>query len=418
MVFNNSTSFESEWIDTIRVLRQRNTGYKQLSWFLDLGQNRFRDESLQKEKPRVILLDHCFPEEIVRSMTSDYLYLLSGSFSAAGDGEPMTPRDTDSAIRAALGMLTNPEWKLADKAIVLLPLVNDSMRKLYDMLSDQMKIIPYEIPNDRSCALQRGRWQEEVLRVTFELEKHLRRRLSGRALKKQCAISEDAKQAWITLCENCIGAHPALSGSARLWLANSYHWCKDTAEWTEHMYRLAEEVQEHSTGNSPETPHSHVLLLGSPIYAPNYKIPLLIEEMGMEMYSMIHPDIAHILSARRCTGGRIDMIRKLADQYLDADMSPAFVCNKALEDALHAVLEKAPVEGVVMHILKGQIEYDFELNRLEPMIDGHQVPVFRLETEYNYQDVEQLRIRMEAFAEMLQHRKGIAQEAWNVKEAV
>ena len=34
------------------------------------------------------------------------------------------------------------------------------------------------------------------------------------------------------------------------------------------------------------------------------------------------------------------------------------------------------------------------------------VPVFRLETDYQQQDVEQLRIRMEAFAEMLRQRSG------------
>ena len=37
------------------------------------------------------------------------------------------------------------------------------------------------------------------------------------------------------------------------------------------------------------------------------------------------------------------------------------------------------------------------------------MPVFRLETDYQQQDVEQLRIRMEAFAEMLrqQHMAGM-----------
>ena len=53
------------------------------------------------------------------------------------------------------------------------------------------------------------------------------------------------------------------------------------------------------------------------------------------------------------------------------------------------------------HVLKGQIEYDFELEQLEQLFDKQGIPVFRLETDYQYQDVEQLRIRMEAFSEML-----------------
>jgi len=59
------------------------------------------------------------------------------------------------------------------------------------------------------------------------------------------------------------------------------------------------------------------------------------------------------------------------------------------------------MEGVVYHVLKGQIEQDFELSYYEKLLDKYQIPVFRLETDYQYQDVEQLRIRLEAFAEML-----------------
>jgi hypothetical protein len=41
-------------------------------------------------------------------------------------------------------------------------------------------------------------------------------------------------------------------------------------------------------------------------------------------------------------------------------------------------------------------------------LDRRDIPVFRLETDYQYQDVEQLRIRLEAFAEMLGQRMIVA----------
>ena len=55
-------------------------------------------------------------------------------------------------------------------------------------------------------------------------------------------------------------------------------------------------------------------------------------------------------------------------------------------------------------MLKGQIEYDFELPKIEAMASEYDVPVIRLETDYQQQDVEQLRIRLEAFGEMLRQR--------------
>lgn len=38
------------------------------------------------------------------------------------------------------------------------------------------------------------------------------------------------------------------------------------------------------------------------------------------------------------------------------------------------------------------------------------LPIFRLETDYNYQDIEQLRIRLEAFGEMLDHRRELRKQ--------
>ena len=67
-------------------------------------------------------------------------------------------------------------------------------------------------------------------------------------------------------------------------------------------------------------------------------------------------------------------------------------------------LDHLPVSGIVWHVLKGQIEYDFELPKIEALATEYDVPVIRLETDYQQQDVEQLRIRLEAFAEMLGQR--------------
>ena len=65
------------------------------------------------------------------------------------------------------------------------------------------------------------------------------------------------------------------------------------------------------------------------------------------------------------------------------------------------LVQKRDIEGVVYNVLKGQIDKDFELERFETLFAEYGIPVFRLETDYQYQDIEQLRIRLEAFSEML-----------------
>ena len=56
-------------------------------------------------------------------------------------------------------------------------------------------------------------------------------------------------------------------------------------------------------------------------------------------------------------------------------------------------------------MLRGCLVYDFEYRKTEEELDQLGIPVIRLETDYNEEDIEQLRIRIEAFIEMIKLRK-------------
>lgn len=112
-----------------------------------------------------------------------------------------------------------------------------------------------------------------------------------------------------------------------------------------------------------------------------------------------------IYHGKELWGMRDRLIKNLASKWLAYDSSPAYIKNDALFDYVSWFIKNEKIEGVIYHVLKGQIEYDFELERFENMLAEYGIPVFRLETDYQYQDVEQLRIRMEAFSEMLTQRR-------------
>ena len=63
------------------------------------------------------------------------------------------------------------------------------------------------------------------------------------------------------------------------------------------------------------------------------------------------------------------------------------------------------VEGVIYHVLRGCLVYDYEYNIIEEMLNEMEIPVIRVETDYNEEDIEQLRIRIEAFNEMIKFKK-------------
>ena len=119
------------------------------------------------------------------------------------------------------------------------------------------------------------------------------------------------------------------------------------------------------------------------------------------------------LSVKR--GGRMISADRILDQiaqdHLRATSSGARVNNEGLYSYFLHLVDQLRPDGIVCHILKGQIEYDFELPYIEKAAEELDIPVFRLETDYQYQDMEQLRIRMEAFGEMLNQRNIIKRKA-------
>ena len=149
---------------------------------------------------------------------------------------------------------------------------------------------------------------------------------------------------------------------------------------------------------------------------PNEKLPLLLEESGLYLADWVdavsvHTSLAPDAVPRFGTVQRL--LRQLMKSQLPGSISGAFAVSTGFSDAVRRHLELIPLDGIVYHVLKGHIEADFELPRIEALAEEYGLPVIRVETDYQQQDIEQLRIRMEAFGEMLRQQRqkevGIAQ---------
>lgn len=406
-------AYTAEWQQTIDQLRAANWKLKSFEYFLELGSRQGNGADLAASQPALILLGLNYPDEILSAARGTHVYLAGGSFTASEWSEYMVPRDTDSATKAILGMLTNEEWNLAQNALVLIPITCDSMRKLAHSLKNEMNILPIEIPSDQHDPYQAARWKDEVKRILRAIEKHTHRRVSARELRRQCMYAAAARNVWNQLNNKFLQGELRLTGSARMFVANSYFWADDVDEWAHHVHELMEEALDRCPVQVRKEPSS-VLLIGSPIYAPNYKIPFLLEELGIQIKGSVHPTEA-LLSAQRdaCHRWRTreNIVEALAEDMLRYDMSPSFTENETMMNQARELLENHHFDGVVFHILKGQIEYDFELAKMDEYLTERNLPIFRLETDYNYQDIEQLRIRLEAFGEMLAHRADMRRDA-------
>ncbi len=62
------------------------------------------------------------------------------------------------------------------------------------------------------------------------------------------------------------------------------------------------------------------------------------------------------------------------------------------------------MDGVVYHVLRGCLVYDYEYQLMEEELGRLDIPIIRVESDYNEEDVEQLRIRIEAFIELIKRK--------------
>jgi benzoyl-CoA reductase/2-hydroxyglutaryl-CoA dehydratase subunit BcrC/BadD/HgdB len=137
------------------------------------------------------------------------------------------------------------------------------------------------------------------------------------------------------------------------------------------------------------------------------KIPLLIEEMGgivagdetcMGERGLYDPPVI--------TDDSFDgMMRALANKALRPCPCPTFADNSQRIYRLKQLIKDNQIQGVIYHVLRGCLVYDFEYKRIEEELGKLGIPVIRLESDYNEEDVEQLRIRIEAFIELIKLRQ-------------
>ncbi|MCR5608823.1 MAG: 2-hydroxyacyl-CoA dehydratase family protein [Lachnospiraceae bacterium] len=395
--------YYEEWNTTINTLYQQNGRYLSIRYFLDL-----RYEFMQNylySAPKIIVLGLNIPEQLMYALSDETVYVLGGSLYAANLSEQMVPRDTDSCIKSVLGILKSGIFKVDKETIVIVPITCDSMRKIPALLKDNMRVITIEVPSTQYDKKLEDFWIDEIRDMVYKIKNVLNIKNSKDRIFSQIEQSKRAYKAFTDLDTYLMNDNEGINGAMKMFIAQSYFWTSDKYTWTENVYGLINEMSIQRKYYYEEY-RPRVLMIGSPIYAPNYKIPFLLEELGLDLKQCIHPLSVSLFENNNqgiavTTAGAI---KNVARESFFKDLSPAYVQNDVLSAYIRYYIENYHFDGVVYHILKGQIEYDFELRRFEEYFEEYNIPVFRLETDYNYQDVEQLRIRLEAFSEMLQHR--------------
>lgn len=347
------------------------------------------------------------PDELIYALGYTPLRLCAGHQIPALIGEEMIPRDACPVVKASAGfhsMKVLPMYNQCE--IAIMPMTCEVKRKSAEVLSKMLPIIPVTIPMSKG-----NEAFEESIRImkglVKTLEKMTGKKLSRKMLKKACEDVNMAQRQSYLLQQKLYAKHPQIKGSEVMMAINSYCYTSphEWVEATEKLLTLIE--QKEIEGKVPRRQKPRLFIAGSPVSFPNFKVPLMLEELG-----------AQIVGDESCLSGRMlydpvvpcdyskdGMIRALAARYIAACTCPVFDEVDDRIASLKTRMELSGAEGIIYHVLRGCVPYDFELAAVEEFADREDIPIIRIETDFSTEDVEQIKIRFEAFVEMIDQRR-------------
>ena len=406
-------AFCKEALETIDRIKSENGRLRGLRWFLSAAAARFDRAYLQERQPQVIVIGDDIPAEILYAVCDRPFYVLGGSLETAHWADELTPRDTDPFSRSSLGWLVNPAFDITKNALIVTAVSSDSRRKLIAVLRESgRKVAAMDVPPADRSENALHYYTEELVTLAGTIGRHTGKRFSGRRLKNaagKIAAAHRQRQKFLAAARR---AGNIISDEAVLLVAQSLYFTDSLDEWMTHISRLSDELEYLNTQyiiRHKDKPR--VLVLGSPLVFPNYKVPQLIASAGMSISAVADSqslEAAITVTKSKRMPSADSLLKKIARVHLNMISSGARINNTGLYSYVQNLIRQLRPDGIVCHILKGQIEYDFELPYIEKAAESMDIPVFRLETDYQYQDMEQLRIRMEAFGEMLTQRRLVA----------
>lgn len=380
--------------------------FEPLSYFINVLKKAFVD--LQEDEERYIG-SYCvmIPDEIIYGLGYRPLRLCASHSTAALVGDDIVPRDACPVVKASAAfhyMNIMPMYKQCKCAVV--PMTCDAKKKSAEVMAQYLPIIPmpfYASKNNRT-------FEQSVCDLKSlikTLENITGSKFSNKKLLKSYREINMAQQEAYILYSYLQMDNPPIDGSVVMMIINSFCYSEplEWAEKTAMINRKIEEILNDREERRNKKPR--VFIAGSPISFPNYKVPFLLEELG-----------AQIVGDESCLAGRLlydpvvprdesenSMIRALAARYISACTCPVFDDVEDRKIELMEKVRKSKAEGIIYHVLRGCTPYDFELSMIEEAAKEYDIPILRIETDFSSEDVEQVKIRFEAFVEMIEKRR-------------
>jgi len=314
------------------------------------------------------------PVEILSATGFKPYRLLHGNAALSLKGDEMARIDACPLVKSNLGyVLQNQE-----RFVALVGSTGcDMARRMFDIVNTETKIPVYLFNNPRTDNAQI--YHDEIEWLFAELEN-----LSGRQLTEQVIKGESEK--WERIRQNLRAVDAKRAHEPSLVSTTDFH----EALIRYHQGDIDERMPEVRAAVSKKP---RVYLLGSPIPYEGHQLLEQIEH-HMRIVGDFNCGLSRVLNIRIERNDRPGIVKAYFSQPPCIFKRP----NILFYEWIIRRARELNCTGVIAYTLDYCDNYEFELKKIEQKL---KLPVLRIRSDFSFQNVNQLRTRIEAFAEML-----------------
>lgn len=365
-----------------------------------------------KESGLKVVGTYCLysPTELIVAAGAVPVSLCGTSQNPIAAAEKVLPRSLCPLIKSSYGFAitdTCPFFHFSD--LLLAETTCDGKKKMYELLGELKPLHLMQLPQIQDEAAL-DYWMVELKRLVARLQEEFGVEITAEGLTSAINLVNEERRSLKALQDVCKLKPAPISGSDLLAVLHNRGFCIDKRQAIDLMDRLtAELVERAESGVSPfheRTPR--VLLTGVPVGLGSDKVVRLVEESGGCVVCFESCGGYKKVDPVEVTG---DPLRAIAEKYLRIPcscMSP----NQGRLQLLDTLVREFQVDGVIDLTWQGCHTYNVESYQVKTHLQREgQIPFLQIETDYSESDTEQLKVRIEAFLEMIGRRRKMPENA-------
>ncbi len=371
----------------------------------DIYGSRIRELLAAKKEGRVVVGNFCIfvPEELILAVNGISIGLCAGSQGPIHDAEKVLPRNICPLVKSAYGYAvtkSNPYFQTVD--FISGETTCDAKKKTWELMNKEIPTYVIEIPQMKHQK-DRELWSVEVKNFMAKIEETSKKKITSESLIEAIRIINNKRSALRELNYLRYSKPSPISGRDAL-LVEQVAFYDDPVRFTEKVKILCDELEDRLRNNVYSTPYTtpRVMITGSPMAMPNWKIHNLVESSGGGI----------VVNEESCIGTRYfkenihetpgvdELLSAITDRYMKINCS-CFTPNDARIDQVLEEYKDSKADGLIHYSLQFCHTYNIEAVRIKEMCEKEKIPFLNIETDYSSEDTGQLQTRIEAFIEQL-----------------